>query len=210
MTITKGAVYIAFGEQAQKEAKKSVIALKRHNPKLPIYTLDNPAVLFEQSPLPSLVDASNMVLSRWAKVSLDLWSPFKQTLYIDADTRPRGNVLPGFVMLRDGWELILAPSTNQGCDLFWHLSAEERKQTFVDVSYQPLQLQAGVMFFRKNKAMERLFVAWRKEWLCWRNQDQGALSRALHRNPVRIWALGRPWNGGGVIRHLFGNCRGSR
>lgn len=207
MTTTKGVVYIALGEQAQKEAEKSVVALKRHNPKLLVYILNNPNALFEQSPLPSLVDASNMVLSRWAKVSLDLWSPFDMTLYIDADTRPRGNVYPGFAMLRDGWELILAPSTNQGYDWLWHVTEAEQERTKRLWDCQPLQLQAGVMFFRKNKAMKKFFNGWRTAWMQYRGQDQGAMLRALYRNPIKIMLLGRAWNGGGVIQHLFGRCR---
>jgi hypothetical protein len=113
----------------------------------------------------------------------------------------------GFTMLTDGWDIVLAASTNQGCDWLWHVSEKEREKTERLWGCQPLQLQAGVIFFRKSKATKRLFKGWRTAWLQHYDQDQGALLRALYRNSARIWMLGGPWNGDGFVRHLFGHCR---
>jgi len=70
-----------------------------------------------------------------------------------------------------------------------------------------VQLQGGVLFWRRNEATTRLFERWRAEWARYRQQDQGALLRALYTEPVRVWLLGRPWNGGNLIEHLCGRAK---
>jgi hypothetical protein len=66
------------------------------------------------------------------------------------------------------------------------------------------QWQCGVMFVRRNERTERFFKAWHREWGRYGGEDQAAFVRALHRVPLRVWVLGRPWNGGAVIQHRFG------
>ena len=100
----------------------------------------------------------------------------------------------------------MVPSGNQGTDLLWHVDEEEREATLDEV-LNPLQLQAGVFWFKRNERTELLFTEWRKEWLRWKGQDQAAFLRALARAPVRMWILGFPFNGGAVIAHLFGRTR---
>ena len=73
-----------------------------------------------------------------------------------------------------------------------------------------LGLQGGMFLFRKTTAMRHFFAVWRKEWKRFRQYDQGALLRALYQCPLRIWLLGRPWNGGidkSIIWHRYGTAR---
>lgn len=144
---------------------------------------------------------------RWAKVNLDALSPWSYTLYLDADTRIHGVLESGWAILRSGWDIAIAPSTVQGGDILWHVDEEERAATIAELGYQPLQLQGGVIFFRKCEAVKDFFAAWREEWERWRGQDQGALLRAMHRSPVRMWMLGRDWNGGALIQHRYGAAK---
>lgn len=91
--------------------------------------------------------------------------------------------------------------------MLWHVGAAEKDETLRSWPCAPLQLQGGVMFFRRSAAVERFFDRWREEWLKHGDQDQAALLRALTRTRLRIWLLGRPWNGGAVVGHLFGRAQ---
>ena len=70
-----------------------------------------------------------------------------------------------------------------------------------------LQLQGGMMFWRKNERTRAFFQAWREEWERWKGQDQAALLRALHRTPLKLWLLSNEWNGGSLIEHRYGAAR---
>jgi lipopolysaccharide biosynthesis glycosyltransferase len=148
--------------------------------------------------------------SRFAKVNLNKFVPsfpWDKFVYIDADTRIRGNLQYGFDILDDGLEMAITASDNQARDWCWHVGEEERYQTMLDYCCQPIQLQAGVMFVRKCENTYRLFEAWREEWLRWQDQDQAALLRALKRAPVKLWILGKDYNGGRLVSHLYGKLR---
>lgn len=190
----KGVCYVAIGEQAEQEAHYSREALRKGG-------AWDVKVLAEQPEGMTPAQAS-----RWNKTHLDLLSPFEDTLYLDADTRPHGDLSAGFEILSDGWDMVMCPSTQQGDDWLWHVSAIERDATRREAG-DLLQLQAGVFFFRKNERTLKLFETWRSEWQRWQGEDQGAFLRALAGSPVRLWLLGQPWNGGAVISHRFGACR---
>ena len=189
---TQGVVYVAIGSQAQIEAKKSIASLKRHN--------DLPITVIDQFDNPGNG-------ARWAKLNINRLVDYDRVLYLDADTRIHGNITGGFDIL-DNWDLAIAPSENQGGEVFRHIKTGERLQTIRELGYMPLQLQAGVMFFHRNRCA-KLFEAWRDEWQRWKDQDQAALLRALEKCPVRVWLLGCDWNhrDGQLIEHLFGRCR---
>jgi len=145
---------------------------------------------------------------RWTKISLDKLSPFDPTLYLDADTRVRESVAPLFEWVEAGWDMAMALSSNQhGKDWLWHVSDAERQITARVVGPCIPQYQGGMMCFRKTEAVHRLFEAWRGEWAQFEDQDQGAFMRALMFCPVKMWAVGSPWNGGTAIAHLFGRAR---
>ena len=188
---SRGVVYIAIGKEAQAEAAESIKALETQLP----------VVVIDRGDYEDPVQAS-----RWAKVNLDKLVPWAEVCYLDADTRARADISTIFEILDDGWDWVMVPSQNQGADTLWHLSEEEREATLDEVLC-PVQLQAGVFWFRRNERTEHLFTEWRKEWLRWRGQDQGAFLRALSKAPVRMWMLGFPWNGGAAIAHLFGRTR---
>lgn len=109
--------------------------------------------------------------------------------------------------MQDGHDMAMAISSNQGGECLWHVDKRERDKTLLELGREPLQLQAGVMFFRKTKRTNKLFATWKSEWLRWKGQDQAALLRALQQVPVKLHLLGRPWNGGAVVAHLFGRAR---
>lgn len=201
MSGDSGAVYVVYGDSAYQEAQQSIESMKGLHPSLPITVVGDRPIDGVEHILRERRDRGG----RWTKINLDSLSPYGLTLYIDADTRVHQPIQTGFEMLVDGWELVLTASTHQGSSWLWHVSGEEREATMQSTIIKALQLQAGLMFFRKCDAMHRLFERWRAEWRG--GQDQGALLRALYQEPVRIWLLGRCWNGGAIVEHRFGAIR---
>ena len=193
---------MAYGDRSRDEAVVSIGILRERN--------DLPVAVISNEPL-----AGTRHIewhgpgkgARWAKLNLNNLTPWDYTLYLDADTRPRVDVSVGFDILDDGWDMVMVTSASQGRDLLWHIGEEERTTTFDEWGHLPLQLQAGVFWLKKNERTQRLFGAWRTEWRRWADQDQAAFLRALRRCPVKMWFLGRPWNGGALIQHLFGRAR---
>jgi hypothetical protein len=186
--ISCGVVYIAVGDKAEKLAERSADALPSWIGKHIIY----------------IAGVGSAQMSRDLKTRLYDLSKWEYTLYLDADTIPYGDVSAGFEIVRSGWDMVITFSDKQGEDCLWHLESDERILTFRELGRVPLQLQAGVFFFRRSEAVKCFFSVWRSEWERFRGQDQGAFLRALERAPLRIWLLGRPWNGGAIIAHRYG------
>lgn len=191
-----GAVLVVYGEQAETSARRALEALAAVCPSLP--------VTVHRERADGLTDSQ---CSRWAKVTLLDWTPYRYSAYLDADTQVYEDIRAGFDVLRDGWDLALAPSQHQGQQSLWHVAEPERRETLAALPIDSLQLQAGVMFVARNERTAALWAAWHEEWRRWQGQDQAALLRALHRTPVKIWMLGQPYNGGAVVAHHWGAIR---
>lgn len=204
-----GVVYVVYGKASRAEAAPSITSLRAANDYPVVVVGEAVSGADDHISFPALVGEGDIPASRWAKLNLDLISPFRHTLYLDADTRVRGDLGPGFRLLADGWDIVIAPSGRQGGDVMGHLPVEDRAYTLgVLDNPLPLQWQAGVFYFARER-VGGTFAAWREEWARFRGQDQGALLRALTAEPARVWALGDVWNrpGGEVVEHLFGRAR---
>jgi len=204
VVMTAGIVYVAYGKRARDEFFQSISFLRRYN--------DYPISLISNRPYP---DANVHWIEfpdkdrggRQAKLNIDLLSPYDHTMYIDADTRPYQSIHKGFKPLDDGWDFVVTISPQQNEGFLWKCSKEEIWRT-IDAysSRRILSLQGGVFFFRKNPQVHKFFHSWRQEWGKFSDQDQGAMLRAMAAFPLHVWLLGRPWNGGAVIGHLFGRA----
>jgi hypothetical protein len=195
--MTRGVVMVAYGEQVAASERRACEALAHICPDLPVH------IHRERTG-----QATDSAESRFAKVTMLDWSPFDHTAYLDADTQIYQPLDAGFQPLDDGWDLAVAPSQNQDeYQWLWHCGEPDREATQLALRYQALQLQAGVFFVAKNERTVALWETWRAEWVKFGDQDQGALLRALHRYPVKVWLLGRPFNGGAVVGHHFGAIR---
>lgn len=195
---SQGIIYVAYGDRALSEAAMSIRALRlRHDHALPVATIsERPIEGARHIPF-----ADPRWGARWAKLNLDLLTPFDQTVYLDADTRPRAELTALFDMLADGFELVIAPSTMQGDKALWHVAAGEREDTLNAFGFSPVQLQAGVIAFRRCEAVAALFAAWREEWRG--GQDQAALLRALYRCPVKLWLMSSAMSEA-LVAHVWG------
>ena len=204
--VRTGVIYVAYGEPAQLAFRTSFFLLRRF--------YSGPVALVTDSGQDAPFGVAKILFpdmdpgARWAKLHIDVLSPYENTLYLDADTRPYGDISPGFIPLDNGWDIVITPSSQQGKDFLWKCSQEERELTYqVLRNPLPLSLQAGVFWYKKSKKLHDFFENWRSEWKRWSDQDQGALLRTMQQCPMKIWLLGRPWNGGAVIGHNFGSAR---
>jgi len=196
-----GVLYVAYGQNAVREATESIQSLRDHHD-WPVTVIGDKVEGADHITYPDPGMAG-----RWAKVNLLDLSPYDYSLYLDADTRVRGSLATGFHALQDGWDLVMVPSKIGNCPLH-HLGDEEREVTLAELGDTfPLMLNTGVMWFRKSGRMIALFREWRHEWLRFNYHDQGALLRALEKNPVKLWLLGRAYNGGSIVEHYFGKAR---
>lgn len=205
-TVKRGVIYVAYGEPAYAEARASIVSLKHHDPALSVTVIGDRRLLPERG-IGFIYAPEEDIGGRWAKLNIDLTSPYDYTLYIDADTRVRQSVLTGFSILEAGWEFAIMPSRHQHKnDWMWHVGEQERHMTENQLG-PVLALQGGVWFMRKTDAVHEFFAAWRKEWERFKQTDQAPLLRALYKHPIKVWILGYPWNKGAIIEHRYGRAR---
>ena len=203
--MSKGVLYVAYGKMARQEARLSAESLYRVHPGWPV------CVITEGDDVgwaPTIQWPNRGTPGRWAKVNLDHLTPFDQTLFLDADTRVYDRLDVGFNYLNREWDMVIVPSIPQGDDIIRHCSEDERIATILQCRIDPLQLNTGVLWFRKSFRVRLFFQTWRSEWTAWQDKDQGALLRALQMRKMHIALLGRPFNGGSVVAHRFGAARG--
>lgn len=146
--------------------------------------------------------------SRYVKTNLNNYTCSEFNLYLDSDTIVMNKGIELFnLILNDGFDLIICPSTNQDENTFWHIENQEKQYTLDQIGYNPLQLQCGVLAWRKNLAIDSFFNLWYAEWRKFEGQDQAAFVRALDQQPIKYYVLSNVWNGGYVIKHEFGSSR---
>ncbi len=200
---TLGIVYVAYGELARREAAMSIETLRMTH-RLPLSVISDGDIPFTKR----LKFADPRWGARWAKLNIDLLSPYDDTLYIDADTRVRGDLMHFFSWLEDGFDLVIGASAAQGDKTLWHVTEAERDCTLDEIGFTPIQLQAGLFAFRKNGATASFFKTWRDayESVEGAENDQAALLRALYAAPLHYHLLSKPYCDQ-TIAHLFGKLR---
>jgi len=213
---TRGIVYIAYGKAAIGQFHVALQHLHRRA-HWPIAVVSDERIPQIQRGLPFRVIPFECPDpgARWAKVNLDSLTPFDHTLYLDADTRVRGDLSPIWDVLDDGWEMAFTPcGTKTRISAMKHIityeagGLAEKNATFAECGGWPfIGWQGGVMAWRDCDRVRQFFAAWREEWQRWRGQDQGALVRAYRRAPARTFALGRAFNGGVLVGHYHSHAR---
>jgi len=201
-----GVIYSAFGENARMQALLSIQTLKRNNPNIEICVVTDDSQVFRND-VNQTIQAENDPYGRETKLAIDKLSPFKHTLYMDADTRVHGKIDYLFECLTIA-EFVCTISEQQNENWLWHIDETERNATLNELPCLPLQIQGGLFAFKKSPKVRSFFATWRKEYARYPAiYDQAAMTRALHHVPLKMWIVGREFNGGAVIHHLYGKAR---
>lgn len=221
----RGIIYMAFGDNAAKEAAKSIRSLRKSDCNYPVIVVGDTRVSGAdfvrwtgKCPFDGVERRALRFKAGRVKPHLYGLSPFECTLYLDADTEIISDITPGFDLL-DRWQMAIAKHPGQTiAQLYnkplagWYHNMVERDNTIRewggdgDVPYW----NSGVIFFRKCAAVETVFRAWSDEWLRWQQWDeQQALMRAVYKHPLRVCVLPETWNHphrekAGIIFHNYG------
>jgi len=192
-----GVYMVAYRKQARECARVAIESIHRHMPGLPVaLASDSPLGnedIFIQ--MPDLDVGARSVKTQMYDLAPAEW---EYVLYLDADTELTAPIPFLFDALRDGWDMLIC--TNPGR---YHVAryrsrpdrVEEGTKTCEELgSPELLQLQGGVVAFRRNERTAKALRAWHEEWLRWGKRDQAALLRAIYRYPLKIYTLGIEWN----------------
>lgn len=192
-----GVYMVAFGKPSRSCAARAVASLHRHLPGVPVCVCSDRR-LGPEDVFVLLEDGD--VGGRKAKLMVDELAPagWRYVLYLDADTEAVGDLGFLFQVLEDGWELVLSKDMAKYDTVRMMLrpdNREEAEATWRELGTdQALQYNGGMMAFRRCDRTRAFFRRWRREWERWGKRDQGALLRALHQQPLRLYVLGNQWN----------------
>jgi len=192
-----GIYMVAFGEPSRRCAERALGALKEHMPYVPTCLaaetpLDAPTV-FREYVCPDIG-------GRTAKLAAYDMAPadWQYVLYMDADTEVTESVRFLFQVLADGWEIVICRDMNKYCTLDMMRrpdNIDECEETWKMVgTLAAFQYNGGVFGFRRCERVKRFFELWNEEWQKYAKRDQGALIRALYRQPLRVFLLHNQWN----------------
>lgn len=199
--MTRGVLYVAYGEKARQQAARSIASLRRFAPGLLVSVVgDRPLAGTELIERPD-ADAG----ARHWKTQMYELSPYDETLFLDADTELLASPDAAFQVLQHV-DLVLVQDYHRNfADNHWpHLNPEEVSATIREIgSAHHMYFNSGVICFRRNDRVAAMMAAWHAEWQRWGAHDQMALLRAIHRCPVKIAPIRDVWNTHQRSRALF-------
>ena len=200
---TRGVIYCATTSTAYLEAAFiSAIALRQQNPSLPI-TLLSDCPLLEQLPLhnygitPKLLDTCALghhaFSSRAVKTRLNTYSPYQETLFLDADILSLQPVADLWSYL-DESDLAMVVDRLPVVSLCDHIAQVEKAYTLELLPGDTVQFNSGVMLWRDSLATRVLFKQWHEEWQRFQKHDQLALIRAIAAVQIPVAKLPPTYN----------------
>lgn len=202
--ISQGVVYCLTDSEAYLEAVLiSALTLRSFEPDLPIAIISNlariqrlalkPYGISTRFLTPQELPENHGFISRYVKTHLIELSPYTETLFLDADILPCAGIsdLWGYLknaaiaMVKDRLPFV------EMCD---HISLEEKTHTLAQIPANSPQFNSGVMLWKHNQTMQKLFSQWQDEWQIYQKQDQLALVRALHNCDICVAELPQTYN----------------
>ncbi len=198
---TKGVIYCVTDSRAYLEAALiSALTLRRFEPELPITIFSNLAqfdklnLSFENISIQFISAASdNAFNSRGIKTRLINWSPYDETLFLDADILPC-DAIGALWKLLDCASIAMAKDRLETVELCDHISPIEKSYTLAQVPPFSAQFNSGVMLWKNNTEVQKLAAAWQDEWQIFQKHDQLALVRALHRTKIAVATIPQTYN----------------
>jgi hypothetical protein len=201
---SRGVIYCATTHINYLEAALiSAIALRQLEPTLPI-TLISDRPLLQQLPLsdygitprlilPDEVSMGGAFLSRAIKTQLASFSPYQETLFLDADILPVKSIAALWSYLAHG-DIAMVSDRNPTIALCDHIAQSEIDYTLQVVPGSTAHFNSGVMLWRQTLKTQQLFQQWHHEWQRFQKQDQLALVRAIHTTQTAVVQLPITYN----------------
>ena len=204
MNADRGAVFCATGNLCYLEAALiSALALRQHEPTLPITLLsDSPDLerlnldgtgITIRRVFPEVTVHGEAFSSRWIKTRLAWLSPYRDSLYVDADMltmQPLGPLWQALDQHPIGLVLDRLPMVSL-CD---HVAPEEKTFTLEAVGGDAQQFNSGLILWRSGEETDRLFEHWHQQWSHFARHDQLALVRAIASSGIRVKSLPSSYN----------------
>ena len=199
----RGVIYCATTNPAYLEAAViSAMSLRQQEPALPI-TLISDQPLLKHLPLqdygitPRLLDRSerdqHAFSSRSIKTRLNAYSPYQETLFLDADILPLKPVFDLWDYLNES-DFAMVVDRLPMVSLCDHIAPEEKAYTLQRLPGNTVQFNSGVMLWRDSLATQALFRQWYKEWQQFQKHDQLALIRAIKAVQIPVKKLPITYN----------------
>jgi len=204
MDADRGVLFCATDGFSYLEAALiSALALRRQEPSLPITLLSNLPGLDSidlrgtsisiQLVSPQVSLESEAFASRWVKTRLARLSPYRKSLYVDADMltmRPLGELWQALDLAPIG----LVPDRLPLVSLCDHVASEEKAVTLYELGGDATHFNSGLILWRSGQAADSLFESWHQQWCRFARQDQLALVRAIYDSGIRVQSLPNSYN----------------
>jgi Glycosyl transferase family 8 len=200
----RGVIYCAVANNLYLQAALiSAIALRQLEPEIPI-TIISDLPLLKILPLSDYRIALNFIesnitcdnsyfSSRDIKTRLSTFSPYEETLFLDADVLPLMPIAPIWDYLSDT-DLAMVVDRTPTVSLCDHISQAEKKYTLQFLPGSTTQFNSGVILWRDNLQTQTLFQQWHEEWRQFQKHDQLALVRAIHSTHAFVASLPQIYN----------------
>lgn len=192
-----GVYVVAFGEPSRKCAARCIQATKRVMPDVPVALVGSEPLGLEDV---FIEQEDRDIGGRLGKLAVDRLAPhdWRYVLYLDADTQPVEPLDFLFNLLASGWEAFIC----KDMDKYHYAGMMKRPDNSAEFgatmqelgTEHVMQYNGGVFGFRRCENTRRFFRLWNEEYQRWLGRDQGALLRALHKNPLRLCVLTNHWN----------------
>ena len=194
---TRGAIYVCMGLHYVLMAMVSIKTLKKFNPHLAVTIVTNVDLPMHRFAFWS-ADVDRVVLvnqldsqNRFIKSNIYEFSPYEQTLYIDADTYVAGCLDDLFAFLKY-FDVALKLNPVQQTKL------GKGDQKVLDGAFSVKDLphwNSGVIAFNKSQASSEFFKYWASAFAATNlPYDQIALVDAIFKTPTRVLSLNDVWN----------------
>jgi len=214
-----GFMYIAFGKNAAKAAGNSLASIRRTGNDFPATSVGDTPVegttfipwLGHRPWTDDETDLDQRFRAGYVKPHIYNLSPYVYTLYLDADTVIKRDIMPGFWALRDNDICVVhydALRTFTMSALKKHMDRsvfnipyyenirKELDYTIGVIGKDTSIVNSGVIFFRKSIETSSFFNQWFLEWLHFRGwEEQLAFLRAEHKTKnLKVKKLPLEWN----------------
>lgn len=176
-----GILYLAKGEEYQREATISAKRTKEVMPDVPMTIVTHEKFdtdVFSQQ----LVD--NTGFSKTDKPNALLRTPYQRTIFLDTDIYLEQSIEETYALLN---EFDMAVATNPADTYLKHTVDYGVEEAFPEFN-------TGVIVYKSNEAVREFLRDWRASYEFWHRKDQPSFRQVLYESDVRFAPLRRRYN----------------